>query len=132
MVNAVKHHYGFTPAKPLHDTRIAYLVLKQGAAHRDAYSIIRGLVGFCRAHLSIFQHPHPRGSTALNRAHTARATSNSHFGRRPRRFGIRAGTTTKLISSSNVQRSSVRPAACAGVRSIHLLADGFSPPPPRS
>lgn len=44
------------------------------------------------------------GSTALNRAHAARAASNSHFGRLPRRFGIWAGITTKLISSSNVQR----------------------------
>ena len=43
-------------------------------------------------------------STTLNRAHAARVGSNSHFGRLPRRFGIRAGTTTKLISSSNVQR----------------------------
>jgi hypothetical protein len=45
-----------------------------------------------------------RISIALNPAQAARAVSDSQFGRRPYRFDVRAGTTTKLINSSNVQR----------------------------
>ncbi len=39
----LRYHYGFNPDKPLHDTQLAYLVLKQGAIQRDVYSIPHSL-----------------------------------------------------------------------------------------
>jgi hypothetical protein len=84
----------------------------QAEARQEVYAVVGSTQSnFVRAAMELrdrlntfLENPDNTGSTTLNRAHAARAASNSHFGRRPRRFGIRAGTTTKLISSSNVQQ----------------------------